>query len=147
MGRGQWSERVPCMRDARSRAERAPSLRLLMPAAERSGAADTSRAMSQTRAAAVLTSWRKSQWLAGDASRCEQRFTFTLHGRGPRDTSLCRELCSTNVKGGAQLGDKVAQTRAMGSRIAQGDTAARERIAIASALHVGGPPGEKRRPP
>jgi hypothetical protein len=94
--------------------------------------------MSQTCAAAVLTSWRKSQWLAGDASRCEQRFTFTLHGRGPRDTSLCRELCSTNVKGGAQLGDKVAQTRAMGSRIAQGDTAARERaqrerIAIALA--------------
>ena len=35
----------------------------------------------------------------------------------------------------------------MGSRIAQGDTAARERIAIASALHVGGTSGEKSRPP
>ena len=35
----------------------------------------------------------------------------------------------------------------MGSRIAQGDTATRERIAIASALHVGGTFGEKSRPP
>ena len=35
----------------------------------------------------------------------------------------------------------------MGSRIARGDTAARERIAIASALHVGGTSGEKSRPP
>jgi hypothetical protein len=32
--------------------------------------------MSQTRAAAVLT-LRNSQLLAGDASRCEPRFTFT----------------------------------------------------------------------
>jgi len=44
---------------------------------------------------------------------------------------------------GAQLGGQGADARAMGSRIAQGDTAAESASAIASALHVGGTSGKR----
>ena len=99
--------------------------------------------MSKTRAAAVLTFAQ----IAIASRRCvEVRAALYLHARTPLllfVILLAPRAVQRTLMEGAQLGGQGADARAMGSRIAQGDTAAESASAIASALHVGGTSGKR----